>query len=300
MTTSPSAVPSNSLQAIGCMVIATLCMACMNAIVRHLSLSLHTFEIVFFRNFFGILLILPLLVRSGLLHFRTERFGLHAIRAVINVVNMIIYMSALAMAPLADVVSIGFAAPLFATLLAVIFFGDRPGIRRWTVLAIGLVGMLLILKPGSGEMNTGHLLALVASMTWACILLIVHSLGRTESSVTTIAYMTVLMTPMSLVPALFVWQMPTPIEWAWLVATGVLGAAGQLLLAQALRVGDISVVMPFDFFRLLWVALIAYLAFAEVPDALSWLGGTVIFASSVYLVLRERKIRRSKPAEPPV
>jgi drug/metabolite transporter (DMT)-like permease len=128
-------------------------------------------------------------------------------------------------------------------------------------------------------------------MIWACALLAIKTVGRTDSSATIISYMALLMIPLSLVPALFVWRWPDVGEWCWLVAIGLLGGIAQFCMTESLRQADTAVVMPFDFFKLIWATAIAYLAFGESLDLFTWIGGAVIFGSAVYIAYRERAIQ---------
>ena len=186
-------------------------------------------------------------------------------------------------------------APIFATILGVLIMKELVGFRRWSAIVAGFAGALIILQPGFDTVQVGHGLVLLASVMWAGVLLIIKSLSRTESSITIVAYMSILMTPMSLIPALFVWAWPTWTELAWLALIGVCGGAAQYLLAQAFHEADISVVMPFDFGKLVWVALIAFIAFGEIPTWTTWFGGAIIFASGIYIARRESMKRRQKP-----
>jgi drug/metabolite transporter (DMT)-like permease len=277
----------SALKGILFMLGATLLAAVMNSAARHVSQTVHPFELVFFRNLFAFAFVLPMLWRFGFGALRTNRPWMHAGRASLNVVNMMIWFTAVSLAPLAEVVALGFTAPIFATILGVLIIKEVVGIRRWSAIIVGFIGALIVLQPGFDTIHLGHGLTLLASMSWAAILLIIKSLSRTESSITIVAYMAILMTPMSLLPALFVWAWPTWTELAWLALIGVCGGAAQYLLAQSFHEADISVVMPFDFAKLVWIALIAYIAFAEVPTLSTWLGGAIIFASGLYIARRE-------------
>lgn len=271
---------------------ATLLAAAMNSAARHVTETVHPFELVFFRNLFAFTFVLPMLWRVGLSALKTKRPGAHVARASLNVVNMMTWFTAISLAPLAEVVALGFMAPIFATVLGVIFLREVVGIRRWTAILVGFAGTLIVLQPGFDTVTIGHGLTLMAAVLWAGVLLIIKSLSRTESSITIVAYMSILMTPMSLIPALFVWAWPTYSELAWLVLIGFTGAAAQYLLAQAFHEAEIGVIMPFDFAKLIWIAVIAYVAFAEVPTVTTLLGGVIIFASGVYIAHRESKRRR--------
>ncbi len=272
---------------------STLLAAIMNSAARHVTETVHPFELVFFRNLFAFAFVIPMLWRAGLVALKTDRLWMHTGRATLNVINMMVWFTAVSLAPLAEVVALGFTAPIFATILGIVILKEVVGLRRWTAIGIGFAGALIVLQPGFDTIQIGHGLTLLAAMFWASILLIIKSLSRTESSVTIVAYMVILMTPMSLIPALFVWVWPTWSELAWLALIGVCGGAGQYLLAQSFHEAEISVVMPFDFAKLVWIALIAYIAFAEVPTWTTWAGGAVIFASGIYIARRE-SIRRKQ------
>ena len=280
---------------------ATLLAAVMNSVARHVMETVDPIELVFFRNLFAFFFVIPMLMRVGLGPLKTQRIGMHLGRAGLNVVNMMVWFTAISLAPLAEVTALGFSAPIFATILSVVFFREVVGLRRWSAIIVGFVGTMIILQPGFDTVTVGHGLTLTAAVMWAGVLLIIKSLSRTESSITIVAYMSILMTPMSLIPALFVWVWPTWTELAWLALIGVCGGAAQYLLAQSFHEADISVVMPFDFAKLVWIALIAYIAFAEVPTWTTWLGGAIIFASGVYIARREsikNRERRTKTIPP--
>ena len=277
----------NALRGITLMLASTLFFAGMHAVIRHVSAELHPFVIAFFRNFFGLIVLLPWFIRHGLEPLRTSRFPLHLARATINAVAMLAFFMALSLAPLTQVTALAFSAPIFATLLAVLFLAESVGPRRWLAILTGFAGALIVLRPGIEAIGTGPALALGASVVWACVLLIIKMLGRTETSVTIAAYMSLLMTPITFVPAIFVWQMPDATQLAWLLGIGIMGGMGQLLMVSALKSADTGIVMPFDFCKLIWVTIIAYFAFHETPDVFTWVGGVVIFASAAYIAYRE-------------
>jgi drug/metabolite transporter (DMT)-like permease len=282
------ALASPALRGIALMFVSTFFFAAMHGSIRYMSATIHPFEIALFRNVFALVVVLPWFYRYGIAPLRTQRFGLHALRAIFNIMAMLSFFYALSITPLSEVTALGFTAPIFATVLAALILGEVVRARRWTAIAIGFLGTLIILRPGFEAIGLGQLLVLFSSMIWACALLVIKTLGRTDSSATIIAYMALLMIPLSLGPALFVWRWPDPLEWAWLIGIGVLGGIGQFCMTEALRQADTAVVMPFDFFKLVWVTLIAWLAFAEHLDLFTWIGGAVIFASTLYIAYRER------------
>jgi drug/metabolite transporter (DMT)-like permease len=283
-----AALASPVLRGVALMFVSTFFFAAMHGSIRYVSATVHPFEIALFRNVFAMVVVLPWFWRYGIAPLRTRRFGLHALRALFNIMAMLSFFYALSVTPLSEVTALGFTAPIFATVLAALLLREVVRARRWCAIAIGFLGTLIILRPGFEAIGFGQMLVLFSSMIWACALLVIKTLGRTDSSVTIISYMALLMIPLSLVPALFVWRWPEPLEWCWLIGIGMLGGIAQFCMTEALRQADTAVVMPIDFFKLVWVTLIAWLAFAEHLDLYTWIGGAVIFASTLYIAYRER------------
>ncbi len=266
--------------------------AILHGSVRYISSEIHPFEITFFRNFFGLIVLLPWFVIHGLRPLRTRRIGLHVVRATSNLVAMLMFFMALSMTPLALVQALAFTAPLFATVLAIFILGERVRLRRWTALIAGFIGTLIIIRPGLQPIDAGSLLTIGSAAVWAFTLLTIKILSRTDSAVTITAYMVLLMSPLSLLPALLYWSWPSPEAWVWLVVSGVSGTVAQLLMAQSFRVAEATVVLPFDFTKIVWGALIGYLAFGELVDIWTWIGAAVIFAGVTYITYRERNLAK--------
>ena len=271
---------------------AAVCYAILHGSVRYISAEIHPFEITFFRNLFGFIVLLPWFVVHGLKPLRTRRIGLHLLRATSNVVAMMMFFTALSMTPLVLVQALGFTAPLFATVLAIFILGERVRLRRWVALIAGFVGALIIIRPGIQPIDTGSLLTLGSAAVWGFTLITIKILSRTDSAVTITAYMVLLMSPLSLLPALYYWTWPDGQAWFWLVVCGVAGTAAQLLMAQSFRVAEATVVLPIDFTKIVWGALIGYLAFGEVVDIWTWIGAAVIFSGITYITYRERKLAK--------
>jgi len=281
---------------------ATILFSGMHALIRHVGEAQHPFEMAFFRNLFGFIVLAPFFMRYGFSILRTKRLGLHALRGTVHVGSMLLFFSAVTVAPLATVAALTFTAPLFVTLGAVLLLGEKIRYRRMGALLIGFAGVMIVLRPGLGELEIGALLALGSSGIWATALLMIKMLSRTESSVTLTAYMAIFLTPLSAIPAAFVWQWPSWGELGWLALMGSVGTAGHLFLAQAFREADATMVLPFDFLRLIWASLLGYFLFGQVPEVLVWVGGAVIFSSTIYLAYREAVVshRARKAAAPSI
>lgn len=291
------ATSADNLRGIFWMAVGTLCMSSMHGLVRFVSGDLHPFEIAFFRLVFSLIVVLPWFVKLGWQPLKTKRPGLQVARGVLNLSCMLAFFFALSITPLAEVTALMFTAPIFTTILAMGVFGERAGFRRWAAIGVGFLGALVVLRPGFTEIGLGPMLVMFAAFVWGICMIIIKELGRTDSSVTITVYMSLVMAPLSLVPALFYWQWPTGEQIAWLVAIGLVGGAGQMAMAEALKLGDTHAVMPVEFVKLIWISIIAYIAFAEVPGLYTWLGGAMIFAATGYIALRERALRKRSAAQ---
>ena len=250
--------------------LSTLGFSGMHATIRHVSDELHPFEIAFFRNLFGFSALTPYFLRYGFGLLRTQRLGLHALRGSVQVFGMLMFFTAVSITPLAKVSALSFTAPLFATLGAVLVLGERIRARRMVALAIGFAGAVIIVRPGAVPLDLGAVLALTSSAIWASAMLMIKSLSRTESSITITAYMGVFLTPLSLLPALFVWRWPTADAYLWLLVLGTLGTMGHVAMAQAFKEADASAILPLDFSRLIWASLLGFFLFGQVPEVWTW------------------------------
>ena len=272
------------------MILATLLFSIMHASIKHISSDIHPFEVAFFRNLFGLLVIAPWFIKYGIKPLITNKIKLHFLRSVFNVIAMLTFFYALSVSPLAEVASLSFTAPLFATLLAIIFLGEKIGIRRSAAIIIGFIGAAIIVNPDYKTINIGHMCVLISASIWSVSLIFIKILGKTESSVTITSYMVLFMIPLSAIAASFYWIMPSLNDLLVLAIIGITGTYAQMLLAQALKEEDTVVIMPFDFLKLVWAVLIGYLIFSEVPQVNTWIGSIIIFSSTLYVAYRERKI----------
>jgi drug/metabolite transporter (DMT)-like permease len=264
----------------------------MNGMIREASADIHAFEIAFFRNVFGLLALVPMLLKAGLgATMRTRRPWLHVLRGCLNAVAMLSFFYAVTITPLATVAALGFTAPLFAAVLAIPFLGERPGWRRWAGLVAGFIGALVIIRPGVTDVGFGVLMVLLSSVAWAGALIVIKLLARTETSLTITIFAALFLTPITGIAALFFWSTPASSTWLLLVGIGAFGSLTQWSIAQAFHEADATVVLPFDFTKLLWASAIGYVFFKEVPDPLALLGGAIILGSVTYVAYRERQRR---------
>ena len=272
--------------------VGSFCGSAMGGLIRYVSADLHAFEIVFLRCLAAVLILTPTLFKYGLRVLHTKHIGMHVARGLIQSFTMIAMFLAVTLSPLAKVTSMQFTSPLFATVLAVLVLGEVIRVRRMVALAIGFSGALIVLRPWVGDYDIGALLALAAAAVFSIVMILMRKLGKTESGITQTIYMALLATPLAFFAALTVWQTPTLVQLAWIALIGLLGTIANLFLAQALREAELTAVLPMQFVKLIWAALIGFIFFAEIPDIWTWMGGTVIFASATYIGLREHHLTR--------
>lgn len=274
------------------MCLSTVAFSIMHGLVRFVSEVLPPFQIAFFRNVFGLAFLLPLLMRSRFAILRTKQIGLHALRGVINMAAMLMFFTALSISPIAKVTALGFTAPIFMAILAVLVLGERFRIYRWSAIFLGFVGMLIILRPGLVAIDTGALLVIGSAALWAVAMIIIKVQSRTESSLTIVAYMGIFLGIFSIAPALWVWQPFGLKTLGLMVLIGLFGSIAQMAISQSLKETDPTALMPFDFLKLIWTAMIGAWFFAEIPDIYTWIGATVIFLSGLFIAFRERNSPR--------
>ncbi len=285
----------NTLRGIIVMIGATVCFSAMHATIRYLAAELHPFQMTFFRNFFGLMVFLPIIFRSGFSFLATKRIELHLLRAMLNIAAMLSFFTAISITPLARVTALSFMSPIFMAALAILLLGERLYLRRALAIGVGFVGMLIIIRPGGADIDSGSILALFSAAVWAVAMIVIKVLSRTDSSLTITGYMTILLSILALPPALMVWRDPSPSAWLLLMFIGISGTCAQILLAEAIRLADAGVVMPFDFLKLIWATLFGFMLFAELPCVWTVVGAAVIFASGSYIAFREGRRAIRKP-----
>jgi drug/metabolite transporter (DMT)-like permease len=269
-----------------------VCSVMMNVLIRVAAQSMHPFEVAFFRCLFGLVLVIPWIVRSGPALSRRRNSGFYLLRAGVGIVSMVTWFYGITVVPLATATAVNFTAPLFATLAAALILREDVRLRRWSAVVLGFVGVLVIMRPGSERLDANLLILLVSSATAAMNNITVKYLARTEPPGRIVALFMLYLTPLSLIPALFVWQWPDPRTFGALVGLGCLGTIAHLSVARALAAADASACAPFEFARLPFAALIGFLWFGEVTDLWTWAGAAIIAGSSVYVAHREARLAR--------
>jgi drug/metabolite transporter (DMT)-like permease len=272
----------------------------MAIMIRLASSELHAFQIAFFRNFFGLIATAPILYRHGLSILRTHKLPLYFVRCAIGIISMLCGFWALVHLPLAQAVALSYSTPLFITIGAVLVLGEVVRIRRWTAVIVGFIGVLIIVQPGTESFSTGTLIALAGAVLSAIVAISIKFLTRTEAPDAIVLYTVLIWVPMSLIPALPVWQWPSPRVWLWVALAGFLGTGGHMLWTRANRLADASVIAPISFVQLPIVAVLAFIIFGEALGAATALGSAIIFASNFYIARREAQLARRAVTDPEI
>jgi drug/metabolite transporter (DMT)-like permease len=281
------------------MLCSTLFFALMAVAIKLAAETLHTFEIAFFRNFFGVVAALPLLVRHGPGLLRTDRLSKYFVRCLIGIASMFCGFWAIGHLPLAQAVSLSYSTPLFVTIAAVWFLHEQVRARRWAAVVIGFIGVLVIVRPGTEGFTAGTLVALTAAVLSGIVSIQIKQLSATEPADRIVLWTTMLWVPMSLGPALFVWEWPQGITWLWVAAAGTLGTLGHMLWTRALKLGDVSALTPISFMQLPVVAVLGYWLFGEAVDRWTVAGAAIIFAANAYIAHREAQLARQAATAAP-
>jgi len=259
----------------------------MHVTVRYVTKDVHPFEVAFFRNALGCLILTPWLLSLERGTLVTKRIGLHVVRAVFNSVAMLAWYVALSILPVAHAVSLTLIGPVFIALGAMWFLGESVTRRRWFGIGIATAGALVIIRPGFELVGLGTMLVVVSTVCVSVSRLGAKSLSRTDRTPTIVGYLTLLMTPMTLIPALSVWTWPTLEQLGYLGLIGGLGTVAHILYIRAYKLADVSRVEPAMFMRLVWAAGIGLVVFAEFPDGWTWIGAAIVVSGTTYIARKE-------------
>lgn len=263
------------------MTLSAVLFAAQAAIVRHLSADIHFLEISLFRALFGVVIMLPWLVRAGVGVMSTRNTRLYVWRGVLSTAAMYGWFGSLALIPIADATAVSFTFPLFIALFGVLFLRESAHAARWLALLLGFAGTLVVVRPGFAEVNVGFLMVIGAGLCIATSAMILKVAIRADHPDAAVLYQSIYMLPLAAAGALLVWQWPTAEQWLWGLALGMASATAQRCYTRALAVGETGAVVTFDFARLPFAVVLGFVAFAELPDLWTVLGGAVIFAASV-------------------
>jgi drug/metabolite transporter (DMT)-like permease len=283
-------IPS-SLFAISLMIISGLFFVLMHSAVKYLSKEVHIFEIAFFRCALVIFVLAPIIFQQGKKIFKTKQPKVQFLRITTNSVAMLCFFYGISTTPLAQLTTLGFAVPIFATILAVIFMKEKIRLRRTTALIVGFIGTIIVMRPDI-SIELGVLLIIFSSFLWSICLIFIKKLTQTDSAVTISLYFGIGMIPATFALAFPVLEMIDLRQFIILIFIAITGTLAQTIMNSALEKGELALLLPFDFLRLIWSVLIGYALFSEEPTITLWLGGFLIIGSTSYIAWREATLKK--------
>jgi len=257
--------------------------------IRKASESLHILEVVFFRNLLALIVMLPIIKSIGLAAIKMNNPRLFFMRGFIGAIGMIAGFTCLTLIPLAQATAISFSQPLFITIGATIFLGEIIKARRIAAIIVGIIGMLIIVQPGFNTLSFGIMLAIISALALSVNALIVKKLTLTDTPHAIIIWMVVMLIPITLIPAIPVWEWPSLEAWLYLWGIAILGTLAHFSWTKSYAMAEITSLEPIGFIKLPIMALLGWMIFAEIPGTWTWVGGLIIFMSTIYISHREAK-----------
>jgi drug/metabolite transporter (DMT)-like permease len=293
-TRSAPARADRPFRGIALILTSTVFLGVSDVTAKYLSTTLPSIEIAWIRFLvFALVMVPAMLPGSPLYALRTERPGLQAMRGIALLSSSLFFISGLRFLPIAEASATTFVAPLFVTALSIFFLGESVGVRRWLATAVGLMGVVIILRPGSSAFHLAAFFPIVSALAWACTLIMTRMMSGREHVLTTMTYSSIVGVCILSVLVPFVWVAPSWHDVLFGILIGVASTAGQWIVVLAFRYADASVLAPFSYTQLLWVSILGFAIFGEVPDIWTVTGAVFIVASGLYTAHRER-LRRSQ------
>ena len=285
----------NNVKGIGWMLLSGIMFIGVTGIVRYLGDEMHPIQAAFIRYAFGIVLVVPVILRVGLYGLLSTRIHLHASRGLVHGIGVMLWFYAMSRLPIAEVTALGFTTPIFTTAGAMLILGERVKNYRVAGILVGFIGALIVLRPGLRIIDFGAVAMLIAAPLFACSLLMAKVATKTESSSVIVALLSVFCTLTLLPLALVYWRTPTMEEWSLLFLTAIFATLGHYFLTRAFQSAELSALQPFAFLQLVWATLLGLVVFSEQPDLWVWLGAGLIVFSATWIGRQEVRSSRSSP-----
>jgi drug/metabolite transporter (DMT)-like permease len=292
-TSSAHARVDRPFRGIAMILASTVFLGTSDVTAKYLSHTLPAVEIAWLRFLVFAMIMVPAMIPgSPLFALRTGCFNLQIMRGAALLGSSLFFISGLRYLPIAEASATGFVSPIFVTALSIVFLSEKVGVRRWIATAVGLLGVLVILRPGSGAFHPAALFPIVSALCWAGTLIMTRMMSGSERAITTMTYSSIVGVLILSLLVPFVWVTPSWQDILLGVFIGIASTAGQWIVVLAFRYADASVLAPFQYIQLLWVSVFGFLIFSEIPDIWTVSGAAFIIASGLYTAHRER-VRRS-------
>jgi drug/metabolite transporter (DMT)-like permease len=262
--------------------------------IRLLAEQMESVQTAFFRAFFSVLMLAPLMLTGRVKPWASTRITGHFWRTVMGTTSMVLGFYALAMLPLADATALGFSQPLFSVCVAALIVGEKVRWRRWSATIVGFLGVLVMVRPGASSLEPGALIALANAATVALSILLVKRLSDSETPLMILTQFAIWSTLLLALPAIWVWRWPD--AWGWTLAVGISASAtvGQYFWVQAFKTGEMSAVAPFEYLRLPFAVFKGWLIWGQSPEVWTYVGAAIVIASALYIAQREAQLARER------
>lgn len=290
-------LPDN-LKGIVYLMLASVAFSLVALLIKLLGQRLHVTQILFLRQIGMSLMVLPTIVRRFPGSLRSNRPGLQVTRIALALAAMLGGFSAIIHMPLADATAIFFAKSFFVTIFAVLILGETVGGYRWSAVAIGFAGVMIMLQPGTANFSIYGLAALTGSAAAGAVMVILRVLTRIDSTDTIMTWSAIGVGLLMAFPGIYYWQWPDSGEWILIGCLAIASFFGQRGNILAYKHGEASLLASLDYTRLLWATLFGYLVFAQVPGSATWLGASIVVAAAVFMIYREAHLRGKSPMTP--
>jgi drug/metabolite transporter (DMT)-like permease len=276
------------------LLVAIVTFSCSDTLSKYLARGLPVTEIIWLRYTTYLLLMAAPVLRGGLGALRSARPRLQLLRGVAMLGSSLFFISGLRLLPIADATAISFVSPLFITALSIPVLHEQVGTRRWLAIGVGLLGVIIIVRPGTSSFQPAAILPVLSAASWACAIVITRKMSGADGIVTTLAYSAI--GPFVIVSLLlpFAWATPTPAQLAFGVLYGLVATLAQWLVVIAYRYAPASVLAPVTYTQLIWSATLGYIVFGAFPDSWTFAGAAVIVMSGLYTAHRERVRARER------
>jgi drug/metabolite transporter (DMT)-like permease len=267
---------------------------CNGVMIRLLSEQMEGVQTAFFRAFFSVILLLPMMLSGRVKPWHSTRKTGHFWRTFMGTVSMVLGFYAISMLPLADATALGFSQPLFSVCVAALVIGEKVRWRRWSATVVGFIGVLVMVRPGAGTLQPGALVALANAAAVAFSILLVKRLSDSETPLMILTQFAIWSTLLLVLPAIWVWRWPD--AWGWTLAVGVSASAtiGQYFWVQAFKSGEMSAVAPFEYLRLPFAVFMGWLIFGQMPEIWTFVGAAIVIGSALYIAQREAQLAKER------
>ena len=279
---------NNNIKAILLTVSGSFFAVLMESLIRSAQYDSNVYTIGFLRFFFGLIIILPYLIKKKFIPYKTKNFKFYFIRVLFNLPMMILGFGALVYVPFEQFKALHFLSPIIVVLLSFIIFREKVYMYRILALVIGFIGMLIIVRPGIVDFNIGTIMILISLTFWSLIIIVSKFVSKDDSPITMVTYQYTLMTIFALPLAIYFWQMPSLQSLIFVFIGAISGTILHLSLALSYKYAELSVTQPVWFSGLIFGSAFGFFVFNETPDVWTWIGGIVVFSSVLLITYNER------------